>query len=159
VTSPSTTHLPGDLEQLRSMALFAAIDECALEMVCGLARRRLDPGQTVFEEGDPSHTMYVILDGEVEIVKHTAAGPLRVARLGAGEWFGEVGLIGVSRRVATARALQAARLVEIHARELRELYQRDVKSYALLTMNLARGMARKLQHAEAMLAEAHGRSS
>ncbi len=159
MTTPSTTHFAGDLELLRSVALFAALDEGALELVCGLARRRLDPGQAVFDEGDPSHTMYVILEGEVEIVKATAAGPLRVASLGPGEWFGEVGLIGVSRRVATARALRAARLVEIHARELRELYQRDVKSYALFTMNLARGMARKLQHAEAMLADAHGRSS
>ncbi len=149
---------PDDLEILKSSPLFGALDDESLRAFqADLVRRELAAGEAIFLEGDPSHTMYVILEGEVEIVKAAAESSFRVALLGEGDWFGEVGLIGVSRRVATARAKRPTRLIEIPARELRELYKRDLKAYALFTMNLARGLARKLQLMEDMLAEAYKR--
>ncbi len=149
-----------DLEILRACPLFAALEDDATRSFHDqLERRSLAAGEAMFQEGDASHTMYVILEGQIEIVKSAAAGSFRVALLGEGQWFGEVGLIGVSRRVATARACRPTRLVEIPARELRELYKRDIKSYALFTMNLARGLARKLQLAETMLADAQPKNS
>jgi CRP-like cAMP-binding protein len=144
-----------EIERLRGLALFAALSDDALALLCAhRVERRCQPGETVFVEGDASHMMYVILEGEIEIVKRTTTSEVRVALLGQGECFGEVGLLAVSRRVATARSLRESHLFELPARSLRELYQHDTKSYALLTMNLARGLARKLQVAETLLARA-----
>jgi CRP-like cAMP-binding protein len=144
-----------ELEQLRGLALFSALEDSALVLLCAPLSIRTVPAHTiVFADGDPSHTMYVLLEGEIELVKGSGCASVCVARLSSGEWFGEVGLLGVSRRGATARSSTTTRLLELPARELRALYKRDVRTYALLTMNLARGLARKLQRAEAQLAEA-----
>ena len=47
----------------------------------------------------------MILSGQVEVLKRFGAGPRPVARLGPGEYFGEMALLGRHPRSATTRAL------------------------------------------------------
>lgn len=73
--------------------------------------------------------------------------------LGRGDWFGEVALLDVMPRAATARARQPCRLLTVTSSDLDALYRQDLKAYALLVMNLARQLSRKLRVAESLLAE------
>ena len=66
-------------------------------------------GEVIFERGAPAECMYVVADGEVEIV----VGEHTVAVLGREAIFGELALIGKEPRSATARARSDCRLVEI----------------------------------------------
>lgn len=62
-------------------------------------------GQEVFAEGAPGDAMFVILEGEVEILKAAQAGSAKVlSTLGKGEFFGEMALIDDSPRSASAVA-------------------------------------------------------
>jgi len=71
------------------------------------------PGDTVFDEGDPSDQLYVIQSGEVELTRETSTGQRVVARLGAGDFFGELGVVLGERRTTRAVAVNATRLLAL----------------------------------------------
>ncbi len=79
--------------------------------------------------------------------------PVRVTSLSRADWFGELSLLDVMPRAVTARALQPCRLLTLTSGDLDALYRRDLKAYALLVMNLARQLSRKLRVAETILAD------
>jgi hypothetical protein len=68
----------------------------------GCGYRRVARGTRLFEEGSPADRAYLIRSGEVEVRKRQADGEERViARLGPGEWVGEMGLLlGLPRSAA-----------------------------------------------------------
>lgn len=66
---------------------------------------RYESGQVIVRQGEPADMFYILTMGRVEVVSHRPSGEdLVLAELAAGEWFGEMGLILGSPRVATVRA-------------------------------------------------------
>jgi NADH dehydrogenase len=92
-----------------------------------LLRARYRPGETILREGGVGDYLYVILNGEVEVFR-AADGDAPVARLGKGEYFGEMAVFGETTRTATVRAvaptetlLLPRRAVQAWARNATEL--------------------------------------
>ncbi|MGE0028099.1 MAG: FAD-dependent oxidoreductase [Thermoleophilia bacterium] len=73
----------------------------------GATQAHYEPGEVVFEEGDSGDSLFMILSGDVEVVKRFDDGPAVVGALGAGEYFGEMALLGRRPRSATVRARTA----------------------------------------------------
>jgi len=90
---------------------------------------RLPRGALIFEEGDTAAEMFVLLEGEVEIV---AQGRV-LQRLAAGSLFGEMALIDAQPRSAGCRAATDCRLVRISAKQFNFLVQ-NAPAFALLTL-------------------------
>ena len=67
-------------------------------------RKKLNKGEVVFHEGNPSGDAYIISLGSIEILETTASGQKVLGILGENEIFGEMGLIDGQPRSATARA-------------------------------------------------------
>src|SRR5215207_3898757 len=65
-------------------------------------------GQVIFEQGDQRDGMFLILEGEVQI---DVGG--RFHRLRAGEFFGEMALLVPDTRLATVRAMDPVRALQI----------------------------------------------
>jgi CRP-like cAMP-binding protein len=98
--------------------------------------------------------MFVLLDGEIEVLKHSKSmRETRVALLGPNDWFGEMSILDVMPRSATVRALSPSRVLRITAHDLDALYRRDLRSYSLLVLNIAREMSRRLRVVDGLLAE------
>lgn len=80
------------------------------------------PGEIILRQGDPADMFYIITLGHAEVVSRRPDGEdLVLARLGAGEWFGEMGLLLGSPRTATVRAVgdvEAMGLAREHFQEL-----------------------------------------
>jgi CRP/FNR family cyclic AMP-dependent transcriptional regulator len=70
-------------------------------------QRTLEPGETVFEEGDSGEKLYVIQAGEIELSRTGESGHRVVARLGPGDFFGELGV--VLGKPCTSRAVAVSR--------------------------------------------------
>ena len=82
-------------------------------------------GEVIFERNDYTNSFFSIVAGEVdvEIEAASAAGrpERRCVALGAGEFFGELGLISGRRRSATVRARPGCVLIETPRRSMLKL--------------------------------------
>ncbi|HMY14802.1 MAG TPA: cyclic nucleotide-binding domain-containing protein, partial [Polyangium sp.] len=71
----------------------------------------LEPGSIVFKEGDSGREMFVLLDGEIEVLKHSKSlRETRVALLGPNDWFGEMSILLDTPHTATVRTLTPCEL-------------------------------------------------
>lgn len=141
---------------LREIGLFGGLDEATLEVLAkNLPVEQISVGQRVVSEGDPAREMFVVIGGELEVLKRTAlGGEVRVAMLGPSDWFGEMAIVDVQPRSASVRCLAPSVLLRITAEHVdRLLYRRDLKAYALLVMNIARELSRRLRVADGILAQ------
>ncbi|WP_437811864.1 cyclic nucleotide-binding domain-containing protein [Sorangium sp. So ce1078] len=141
--------------QLREIGLFGGLGDHVLQGLADtLELLELQPGAVAFREGDSGREMFVLLAGEMEVLKRSKRDvEARVAVLGPSDWFGEMSILDVMPRSATVRAISPSRLMRITAHDLDALYRRDLKSYTLLVLNIAREMSRRLRVADSLLAE------
>src|SRR5262249_52746386 len=111
-------------------------------------------GDHVFREGDQAREMFVVLAGEVEVYKKTKRGAeARVAILGPGDWFGEMSILDCTPRSATVTAVAPARVLKLTSEALDALYRKDLKSYSLIVLNVARELSRRLRVADGIIAD------
>lgn len=145
---------PVAASRLREIGLFGGLDDPILEdLAKSLPRLTLQPGDIVFREGDSGREIFVLLEGEMEVRKRSRDGhEVRLALLGPGDWFGEMSLLDVQPRSASVRALAPSHLLVFRAQDLDALYRRDLKAYALIVMNIAREISRRLRIADGILA-------
>ncbi|MBK6973708.1 MAG: Crp/Fnr family transcriptional regulator [Sterolibacteriaceae bacterium] len=131
---------------LQQMPLFGGIQEDALSFLLGVSRDvHVRPGAFFFREGEPGESMFVLDAGTVEVRKKARQGALLLSRLGPGDCFGEMALIDLSPRSASVQALEDCSAFEIFAASLHQLYQRDLEQFALIQMNMARELSRRLR--------------
>ena len=84
------------------------------------AEQPMAAGQLLFEAGESSYDLFVVLEGEVEIVRSDATDvPLFV--FGPGNFIGELNLLTGQRRFLTARVSKAGRVLVIAQPEFRRL--------------------------------------
>jgi CRP/FNR family cyclic AMP-dependent transcriptional regulator len=141
--------------QLREIGLFGALSDEVLEHLgANLHEKRVGPGEAVFREGEPAREMYVLLDGEMEVLKKSRRGrDQRVAILGPSDSFGEMSIIDMQQRSATVRALAPSRVLRISTEDMDALYRFDLKSYTLIVLNIARELSRRLRVTDSILAD------
>ena len=128
------------------MPLFGGIREDALGFLLGVSRDVHVPGGAFFFcEGEPGESMFVLDAGTVEVRKKTRQASLLLSRLGPGDCFGEMALIDLAPRSASVQALEDSSAFEIFAASLHQLYERDLEQFALIQMNMARELSRRLR--------------
>lgn len=143
------------VDRLREVGIFGALSDSVLEHISSVMEQvNLPPGHLVFAEGEAGSEMYVVLDGEVEVLKRSRRGrDQRVAILGPNDAFGEMSIIDVQPRSATVRTLGPTRLLRIRSDDLDALYRTDLKGYAILVLNLARDLSRRLRVTDGLMAD------
>ena len=97
----------------------------------------LKAGETVFKEGEPGDEMYVVLEGEVDIIIHDSV----VETVGVDSFLGEMALIDERPRSATAVAKTDCKLAPINQNRFKFLVQ-QTPHFAL---HLLKGMAERLR--------------
>src|SRR5437016_1005653 len=103
------------------------------------------PGDKIFSAGDLGTAMYVIMEGEVDIL----VGNQVVETAGVGAIFGEMALIDKAPRSASATARTACKLVAVDQRRFQFLIQ-ETPYFALDVMAI---MATRLRRANASTAQ------
>jgi CRP/FNR family cyclic AMP-dependent transcriptional regulator len=94
-------------------------------MVKGSLGREYEGGEVIVRQGDVGDCMYVVQDGEVEVVNITNGDIIRLAVLGPGDFFGEMAIFEKEVRSATVRALSKVRLLTIDRRTFLTRIQAD----------------------------------
>ncbi|MCO4763025.1 MAG: cyclic nucleotide-binding domain-containing protein [Myxococcales bacterium] len=103
---------------LKSVPLFAGLSgEQLLPLAEIVSHVTFERGDVVFEQGQPGSHVYLILEGEVEVINDGE----RVARLGVKECFGEMALLDQGARSASIRCLKDCDLWAISRDDFQDL--------------------------------------
>lgn len=145
------------IEQLRDIGLFGGLDDKTLELLrAELPLQRAEIGDDIVREGESSQEMYVVIAGELEVLKknHEDGKEVRVALIGTNDWFGEMTILEFQPRSATVRAVAPSLLLKMTAADVESLlYRRDLRSYSIFIMNIARELSRRLRVADRIIAQ------
>ena len=104
-------------------------------------------GDTIVRQGDTGSSMFVIQDGEVEVIRSYNGNTVRLAVLGQGDIFGESSLFGNDKRSATVRALGDARIITVD----KKIFLRRLQEDLTLTFRVFQTMATRLNTMSAEL--------
>jgi CRP/FNR family transcriptional regulator, cyclic AMP receptor protein len=129
------------VDLLRRVPLFAELDRRDLEAIASsLKEVRFRPGQEVVTEGGGGVGFFVIQEGEARVT----VGADERGRLGPGDYFGEIALIGRTDRTATITAETELRCLGMTSWEFKPL----VEGNGAIAWKLLEAMATKLTQAE-----------
>ena len=142
--------LPIEPRRLARVPLFASLTLAELAAVAmRVYVERYPAGTVIVRQGEPADKLFVIGDGEVEVLVEDRRGdPRRVKVLGARSYFGEVALLGddSARRTAMVRTLTPVELYSLHKEDFIGLLKahptlaKDVSRLARMRLEQARDM-------------------
>ena len=139
------------VDVLRQVWLFSGLDEQQLDAVSSLTfQKRFGPGELIVEEGRTGNGMYAIISGNVEAVKALGTEQERIVnRLGTGEVFGEMALLGEWPRTATVRAIDEVECLGID----RWVFLTQLERHPQVGIKLLQILAQKLRDSDTRLVE------
>lgn len=137
----ANTYVPA----LQRMALCRALSAPELETIASIATAREIPaGGELFREGDPGDGLYLIVAGEINVIKRGPGGDHSLAKLGPDGVLGEMSLITSDARSASGRALVDARVLCLPAAAFRKLLEADSVAAHKVVAAIAEVLARRL---------------
>jgi CRP-like cAMP-binding protein len=130
---------------LKRMALCRSLSDAELETVAAIVTtREIAAGGELFREGDPGDGLYLIVAGEINVIKRGPGGDHSLAKLGPDGVLGEMSLITSDARSATGRALVDARVLCLPAAAFRRLVEADSVAAHKVVAAIAEVLARRL---------------
>jgi len=107
-------------------------------------------GEWVFEEGSLGTEMYIIQEGQVEILKKVGEGEEDLRQLSVlerGDFFGEMALLEDLPRAAGVRALTEVKLLEING----STFNKMLRDNPEIAVRMMRKLSRRLRETDAKL--------
>jgi CRP-like cAMP-binding protein len=137
------------LEQLR---IFGGATDAQLATIFRhLELWTLHAGETVFCKGDDPMHIYIVKSGKIDLQLTESDVIIHKHALQVGECFGEASLMSMHKHTSTAVAAENSELIVLSRNALICLKRQDLELFALLMMNLARELARRLYITDRML--------
>jgi uncharacterized membrane protein len=145
------------LEAIRSVPLFASLDDDAAVMLRSLLKvREVARGAPLFRAGDKGDAMYLIEQGRVRIsVKDEDKKEIVLAELARGDFFGEMSIIDGNPRSADAKVIEDARLAILS----REDFMRFIHSNPVVTLEMLSAVFKRLRRTDELLRQRVSRNA
>src|SRR5688572_23762464 len=110
-------------------------------------------GERIFAQGDLGTEMFIIQEGEVEIIKHIGGESHTLSRLEKGDFFGEMALLEALPRTADAVATSEVRVVAINGSRFDEMLRKNPE----VAVRIIRKYSKRLREANTLLEKLAGR--
>jgi len=129
---------------LKKIEIFSDLSVNELAAVAAVTEEAFfEHGATVFEEGDQGDTLFLIVEGEVAVVKGCRSDrQIELDSIGSGDYFGEMALFGDERRSATIRVKKTSRFLMLHKQELQEI----VREFPQIALHVCRVLSMRIRH-------------
>jgi len=143
-----------NLDTLARVPLFSLMKKRDLKNLADMAQVLLyEPGEEIIREGESDGRLFVILDGEVEVIKNLGQANWRkLNRMRPGAYFGEMAVLGTSLRTASVVAVEQATLMCLTDFDLRAAMEK----YPNIAIELLQTLARRLEEKEQRLLKVLG---
>ena len=131
---------------LKSVPMFAAFPEDQLRTLMSVVMRRHAPrGAVIMAEGDRVDSLYIVISGRLKVMMGEADGKeVILGILGAGEIFGEMGLIDDGPRSASVVAIEPCELLVVTKRDFKKCMAESFDT----AMTVMRVLVRRLRAAD-----------
>jgi len=110
-------------------------------------------GERIFAQGELGTEMFIIQEGEVEIVKHIGGESHVLSRLEKGDFFGEMALLEALPRTADAVAVSDVKVVAINGSRFDEMLRKNPE----VAVRIIRKYSKRLREANTLLEKLVGR--
>ena len=146
---------PATIAVLRMLEVFRAFSGREIEELASrMTWRRLQAGHLVFREGDVGNEMYFVLSGQLLISKTVARNVEKVlARMGAGDFFGEMNLFGELQRSATVQAETDTELLVLDRETLTTVVEQNPHAGLAFFSALVREFSHRLSATDDLVSE------
>jgi CRP/FNR family transcriptional regulator, cyclic AMP receptor protein len=115
-------------------------------------RRRFDAGAAVITAGAMSRSLYLVVDGMLEVVprgpKRPIGSPARIITVGPGSVLGEIAFFDSGQRSAHVRAMTAVEVAELRLDDFGALAEEDPRLGLQILFDLGRILAQRLRRAQ-----------
>lgn len=143
---------------LKGMALCRALSAAEVEAIAAIIEtRQVAAGGDLFREGDPGDGLFLVVAGEINVIKRGPAGEHSLARLGYGGVLGEMSLVTSEARSATGRALVDTQVLYLPATRFRALLAADSIAAHKMVAAIAEVLARRLATMNGMVLQLAGK--
>jgi thioredoxin reductase (NADPH) len=95
--------------------------------------RAIQPGEVLVEQGDSTVPFFVVVSGELEIVRPSCTGETLVTIHGPGQFTGEVNMLSGRRTLVRMRATKPGQVIELDRQHMMTLIQTDAELGEILT--------------------------
>lgn len=146
-TLPTSSNVPskplclhGQTAAIRGTSLFRGLDAAKSRLLAAISEQlSFEPGESVFDIGDPPDAAYLITEGEVGFVKACAPDEVKLT-LGPGKFFGEVGILTDTPRRIGARAVTPLRVLRLN----RDCFLRMMRDNPDMSIAIAQDIAKRM---------------
>ncbi len=148
---------------LKNSFLFKDLSRTEMEFLTNIVHvRHYEPGEKIFNQGDPGVGMYLIFSGTVDIIMHDPSiepktvdhEEIFITRLEKGDFFGELSLIeDPSYRSATALAIHKCTLIGFFKPDLIQVIQRNPLTGNKISLRLAEILGKRLRETTEKVSE------
>jgi len=140
--------LAEETDLLRKIPMFAKMDTSRLKLLAFASEIvHFEDGDIIFNSGDSADFAYVIMDGAVDIVTETEAGPVVTDTLRQNQLIGELGLLNNAPRNATLIAQGGLRAMKITG----EMFFRLLRENSEVALDVIRMLSDKLTRSHALV--------
>lgn len=140
------------IANLQRMPIFGGVRADALASLLEVSSTvRVAKDEFFFHEGDKAESMFVLESGAVAILKGLGGQQYRLGQLRQGDCFGEMALLDLFPRCASILALEPCTAIDLSTGSFLRMYETDLDQFALIQMNIARELSRRLRAADERL--------
>ncbi|MFQ5536850.1 MAG: GGDEF domain-containing protein [Gemmatimonadota bacterium] len=135
---------------LRQIPLFRELDEGDLAPLAQATHSvSFGTDETIVEIGEPGHALFLITEGTVRVVYPSRTGDYELARLGPGDFFGEMALLNDKPRSATVRAVDPVQALALE----KDVFRKAVRDAPRLALHLLEALSLRMRGADAQISD------
>ncbi len=148
--------LEEDVELLSNIPLFAKIEPSKLKLLAFTSQRlTFNAGDSLFKQGDDGDALYVIIEGEADVLVDTPGGQITVATMGKDDFVGDIAVLCDVPRTATVTATSKLTTMRI----TKDLFFQLVCQFPQIAVEIMRELAHRLDVTTRRLQDAVSKSA
>ena len=133
--------LEEEVELLRNIPLFAKIEPSKLKLLAFTSQRlTFNPGDSLFKQGDSGDALYVIMEGDADVLVDTPGGQITVATMGKNDFVGDIAVLCDVPRTATVTATSKLTTMRV----TKDLFFQLVCQFPQIAIEIMRVLAHRL---------------
>jgi CRP/FNR family cyclic AMP-dependent transcriptional regulator len=136
--------MEGNIGYISNVSLFKTLKASELKQLSNfLAPQEFNKGQTVIHEMDKSNALYILVQGKAKVVLHPSEGEeIAIETLGAGDFFGEMGLLDGKPRSADVVCTEFCRMLRLDRNDFYAVVKRNPSILESLVIELCERLRR-----------------